>query len=279
MDDRGDNQSGQERAGLPVQLACDLLACLRFYSRLPVPVFAFEPSPHGMLDFTHAVRILPLAGAIIALPACAMIGLATAVGLPAPVTAGLALAIFVLATGAFHEDGLADTADGFGGGSTRERKLEIMKDSRVGTYGAIALVLATGLRWVCLWEILLRLGAAGAVLVLIAAAAASRTAALWPLAVLPPARNDGAAWAAGKPDVAALAMAALWCAALSLPLYALQHSAHATISLLIAAAAAGWAIARLARRQIGGQTGDVAGAAQQIAEIATYLAVLIATGR
>ena len=121
------------KPSLPRDLAQDLCVCLRFWSRLPVPILSWEPEPHGMPDFARCSRMLPVAGAIIgAFGALALLG-ASMLGAPASVAAGLGLAASILATGAFHEDGLADTADGLGGGASRQRKLEIMKDSRIGT--------------------------------------------------------------------------------------------------------------------------------------------------
>ena len=116
----------------PTDLAIDLLRCLRFWSRLPTPILASEKDPHGFPDFSRITRMLPLAGAIIGAVGALALGLAHWLRLPSSIAAGLTLAALILATGAFHEDGLADTADGLGGGATRQRKLEIMKDSRIG---------------------------------------------------------------------------------------------------------------------------------------------------
>ena len=251
---------------LPGRLASDLLACIRFYSRLPVPVFAFEGKPHEMLDFSRAVRMLPLAGAIIALPAALVLLLTSEIGLAPSLVAGFTLAASVLTTGAFHEDGLADTADGFGGGSTIDRKLEIMRDSRIGSYGGVALVLALLLRWAALVT-LLGDGAIAAAACWIALAGLTRTFALAPLALLPPARRDGAAYAAAQPDAGALCVAAL------LALMMLSIAFAAGMNLLpigfaaVMALGGSLAVTWLSARQIKGQTGDVAGAAQQVAEV------------
>src|SRR3954471_4031974 len=134
---------GPERADAAAALRAlyaDLLRCLRFYSRLPVPAPAWEPDPYGPPDFATMPRMLPVAGAIIGAVGAAVLVGAQMLGLGAFVTAALAVASLTLVTGAFHEDGLADTADGFGGGSTPERRLEIMKDSRIGSYWRAALV-------------------------------------------------------------------------------------------------------------------------------------------
>ena len=148
----------------------------------------------------------PIAGVFVGLVGSLILALAAALGLPLILRAALATAALVALTGALHEDGLADVADGFGGGATRERKLEIMRDSRVGAYGAIALAIA----------LILRVGALTAALdggfwraglSLMLVGAVSRAGALTPLALLPPARADGAGAAAGRLDPGALATA------------------------------------------------------------------------
>jgi adenosylcobinamide-GDP ribazoletransferase len=195
-------------------------------------------------------------------------------GLPF-LAAPLAICSLVFLGGAMHEDGLADCADGFFGGATRERKLEIMQDSRIGTFGVVALVLSLYLRAASLALIVDKsLALAGAVL--IGAAALSRAASLMPLVLIPPARENGAGFAAGKPERAALAVAA--CLAVGFALAPVVAGAYLASSLagITAATGAAYAIALLARKQIGGQTGDVAGTAQQLSEIAYYLA--FATG-
>ena len=140
-----------------------------------------------------------LAGALV-------LALTAKLGLPAFLCAGLATAALVVATGGLHEDGIADVADGFGGGATRADKLEIMRDSRIGAYGAIALTLSLLIRVAALTAALDGgLWRAAAALILVAAL--SRAAALTPLALLKPARADGAGAAAGRLDASALAAA------------------------------------------------------------------------
>jgi adenosylcobinamide-GDP ribazoletransferase len=247
----------------------DLAACLRFYSRLPVRAGA---DGGAMPDFRRAARALPVAGAIIGACGGAALLVARLVGVPALPASVLAIAALVAVTGALHEDGLADVADGFGGGATREAKLEIMRDSRLGSYGAAALVLVLLLRVSALAAIAAQ-GDWRAVLALIAAGAASRTAGLLPMMILAPARADGAGAAATKPDGDAPRMALMLAAVISLlPLTAgasLGSVVVADLGVLLAA----YAVARLAQRQIGGLTGDVLGAAQQAAEIAVLLAL------
>jgi adenosylcobinamide-GDP ribazoletransferase len=252
------------------RVLADLLACLRFYTRLPLPALAAEADPHAMPDFSRAAGLVPVAGALIGVLGALVLALATQLGLAPLPAATIAVGFLVLITGAMHEDGLADLCDGFGGGATRERKLEIMKDSRIGTFGAAGLITSVLLRVGTLAGLIavdLRLGAA----VLVAAAAVSRTAGLLPLALLPPARTFGAGFAAPRPTGNAMAIAAtlaFLCACLPLLAGApLPRIAAACILALLAACG----VAALARRQIGGHTGDVAGAAQQAAEIAMLL--------
>jgi adenosylcobinamide-GDP ribazoletransferase len=168
---------------------------LRFFSRLPLPVLAVETDPHGQESFARALRMAPFAGAALGFVAGAVLVAASGLGEPAPVAALLALTAGVLLSGAMHEDGLADVADGFGGGASRERKLEIMRDSRLGAYGATALVLSLGLRAAALAALAASPGRALAVLV--ASGAVSRAAALAPLVLLPSARGDGLGQSAG----------------------------------------------------------------------------------
>jgi adenosylcobinamide-GDP ribazoletransferase len=204
------------------------------------------------------------------LAAIALAG-ALLVGFPPLLAAPLAICALVAASGAMHEDGLADCADGFFGGATRDHKLAIMRDSRIGTYGAAALVLSLYLR-VASITVIAGQGLWLATTVLAAAAACSRTAALMPLALLPPARETGAGFAAGAPDGKALAAAIFGALLFALaPVVAGASPARALTGITLATGAA-FAVTWLAKRQIGGQTGDVAGAAQQLSEIAFYLA-------
>ncbi|KQT11817.1 cobalamin biosynthesis protein CobS [Methylobacterium sp. Leaf399] len=263
--------------GFPgARAAYDLAACLRFYSRLPVPRLPGEGDPHGVPDFRTAPRMLPLAGLVLALPSGLVLLGAWALGLGPFLAATLAVAAGVLVTGALHEDGLADVADGFGGGATRERRLEIMRDSRIGAYGGVALMLSLALRIGALATLLDRIDAVAAV-ALVLAAALSRTAALYPLVALDPARPGGAGAAVGRPSRRTFGIAVvlgLGLAGLSLP-FGLPVAA---LALMVGGCAlAAWGVAGLARRSIGGQTGDVVGACQQLAEIAALLGLLVAT--
>jgi adenosylcobinamide-GDP ribazoletransferase len=263
------------RAGGVRELPGEFLKCLRFYSRLPVPEPAWERDPHGPPDFRTMAPAVPLAGAVIGLCGAAVLGAAHALALGAVLTAALAVAGLTLATGAFHEDGLADAADGLGG-STTERRLAIMKDSRIGSYGAAALVAAYALRIAALAEIAGRIGPAGAAAAVVFAAALSRTAPLM-LLTLPPARTGGMSYVAGRPARGTMAAAWAVCAVLGIaaalagPL-PLLGAALAFLAALVLARG----MRKLSLRLIGGHTGDVAGAVQQLVEVAAYLSLLIA---
>jgi adenosylcobinamide-GDP ribazoletransferase len=252
-------------------LLADFYFCLGFFTRLPFPSAASGSEPHSLANFSRAVRMLPVAGGLVGALAAIAMAAASRFGFPPPLAAPLAICSLVLLGGAMHEDGLADCADGFFGGATRERKLEIMRESQLGTFGAVALVFSLYLRAASL-ALIADESQGIACAVLIGAAALSRAALLMPLALLPPARENGAGFAAGEPERAALAVAA--CLAVVFALAPVVAGAYLARSLagIAAATGAAYAIVLLARKQIGGQTGDVAGAAQQFSEIAYYLA-------
>ncbi|MGH6836567.1 MAG: adenosylcobinamide-GDP ribazoletransferase [Methylocella sp.] len=257
------------RPGSP--LLSDFYFCLGFFTRLPCPLAASKSNAQSLAKFPRAVRMLPVAGGLVGALAALVMGVASGFGFPPPLAAPLAICALVLLGGAMHEDGLADCADGFLGGTTRERKLEIMQDSRIGTFGAVALVLSLYLRAASL-ALIVGESQSLACAVLIGAAALSRAASLMPLALLTPARENGTGFVAGKPERAALKVAA--CLAGVFAFAPIVTGAYLARSLagIAAATGAAYAIVPLARKQIGGQTGDVAGAAQQLSEIAYYLA-------
>lgn len=237
----------------------DLAVALALLTRLPLP-----PLPHRSFDRqAAAVWAFPLVGAVVAFLASATGLAALALGLPAPLAAGLVLAVQVLATGAMHEDGLADSVDGLWGGWTRERRLEIMKDSAIGTYGVLALILSIGLRWSALTA-LIPLGFAP----VFAAAILSRAGLPVLMAALPHARADGLSRGVGAPTRNGAALALLLG-------FALGWVALGPLVLLpmLTAGLAVAALALVARARLGGQTGDILGAAQQIAELAVLLAL------
>lgn len=192
---------------------------------------------------------------------------AARVGLPPGMSAILTLLATAIVTGAMHEDALADLADGFGGGSDRASKLRIMRDSRIGAYGVLALTLALGFRAMAIVDV----ASPGQVaLALIALAAATRGALPVAMVLMPAARDDGLGHAArGGGTKRALAAAVLGAACL-IPL-----GATAGLAVAGAIAAAVACIGVLAMRQIGGQTGDVLGAMQQLAECAGWAVLVV----
>lgn len=237
---------------------------LAFLLLTRLPVGAIRGAAPGMAASSWA---WPLVGAAVGAIATLVAGLSLWLGLPPAMAAILALTASALATGGMHEDGLADLADGFGGGGDRARKLEIMRDSRIGAYGVIALVLALGFRGFGIAA----LAESGSVTAaLIGIAAASRAVLPAALILMPPARADGLGRsAAGAEPRPALIAAGIGFACL-LPM---GFGTALAAALVIALAAT--AVAALAMRQIGGQTGDVMGAMQQLAECAGW-AVLVA---
>lgn len=275
--DRQERISPQDEPRGPLaRAAVHVAQCLRFYSRLPVPALPWESDPHARPDFAVMTRMLPVAGAVIGTIGALVFLAAHALGLGPLIAAALAVSALTLVIGAFHEDGLADTFDSFGGGATRERRLEIMKDSRIGTFGGAALILGLGLRVLLLAEIAARISPLAAAGALVGIAALSRSVSLAPLTFLPAARSDGASAAVGRPTRTTFALAC----AIAFAIYAaiglatgLEAPGLALGALLAAAATA--LMTRWSKAMIDGQTGDVAGAAQQISEIAIMLGLLI----
>ncbi|MBV9568918.1 MAG: adenosylcobinamide-GDP ribazoletransferase [Hyphomicrobiales bacterium] len=254
-----------------------LAQALRFYSRLPVPLLPEETTlAGGALDFPEIAPAVPVAGALIGAVAAVAIFLAHGLGLGVLVAAILAVATGVVVTGALHEDGLADTADGFFGGASGARRLEIMRDSRLGTFGGLALIMAVLLRAGLIadlaWD-----GPRAAAAALIGAAALSRAAGLMPLALLGPARRDGAGAAAGRLPIPAFTRAVLIGCGIAI-VFALigGFGVARALGACVAALVAARGVCALAELKIGGQTGDVAGATQIVCELACYL--VLATG-
>ncbi|MBV9813999.1 MAG: adenosylcobinamide-GDP ribazoletransferase [Acetobacteraceae bacterium] len=229
----------------------DLLAALCLLTRLPVRVHA-APRPQGVWAY-------PLVGWAVGGLAALVFAALRAASVPASLASLWALAGTMLSTGALHEDGLADAADGLGGGADRARKLAIMRDSRIGSFGALALALSVLARATALAEID-RPGA------LVVVAVLGRAAMVLPLALLPPARADGMAAGLAAPPPAACALAFAVAVATA---FAWCPPGQAAVALAAASLGA-LAVTALARRQLGGQTGDVLGAAEQVAECAAF---------
>ena len=236
------------------------LAATAFFTRLPV-----NPEPVGEWRLADSAWAFPLVGAGIGAAATLVLLLAQLIGLPGWPAALLSVLAGIVLTGALHEDGLADTADGFFGGRDREEKLAILRDSRQGTYGVLAIVLSVLLRTAALAVIgdVIHAG-----LALVAAHAASRAALPAAMIGLAPARHDGLGAMAGTPRMGGAIAAALIGAAIAL---AALGPVRGIIALCLAGAIV-FSLAEVARRQIGGYTGDVLGAFQQVGEIVVLLA-------
>ena len=256
------------------------LAALRlafsFLTRLPVTVPLNRDGQCPPL--AGAVWAFPVVGATVGGIAGLALMAASALGLHSTASVLIAISAAIIVTGALHEDGLADVADGFGGGRTIDDKLAIMRDSRIGSYGVVALILSLSLK-ASLLSAMLEPGTAA--LALVTAGAVSRAAMAPVMAWLTPARKDGLGAAAGRPGAvaawltvaiaAAIAVAALW------PRESLFLELWAGAAAVAAAMTAAAVVGLLAQRQIGGQTGDVLGCVQQAAEIAALCAIAIAS--
>ena len=264
------------RGGVLQRILADTASCVRFYSRIPVPALPFEADPHAAPDFARIGSAVPLAGIVIAVGPALLLALSLVLGLGPWLSAALAVAALTLATGAFHEDGLADTADGFGGGATPERRLAIMRDSLIGSFGGSALVLAYALRIGALATLCERLSPPAVATMLLVVAALSRTAGLVPLVLLRPARTDGASSSVGRPTRDALRIAgASTIALLAGGTLLAGVDPLGAVLMVVSAIAVAWLMTRVSNRLIGGQTGDVAGATQQLAEIAAFVGLLL----
>ena len=238
----------------------DLAAAIAFYTRLPL-------RPAAPIDGAAVARAswcAPLVGALIGALAGLAYWIAWRLNLPPLVSATLAVAAGMLLTGCLHEDGLADTADGLGGGTTRERALDIMHDGRIGAYGACALVICVALRIGAVADLP---RAALVVWALVGAHATARGALPLFMRLVPPARTDGLSATAGAPSLERSAVAALTGIALLWIAFGFKNALIALILVLAGAVV----LAVIARRKIGGQTGDVLGALEQVSETLVLL--------
>jgi len=234
---------------------------LGYFTRIPVPGWV----GYDARDLSASARYLPLVGALVG-GAGALTYLAALRVFPVGVAVLLSMAVTLAITGAFHEDGLADSVDAFGGGYTREDVLRIMRDSRIGAFGAIALVMALALKW----QALAALPPSRAAWLMVAAHAASRVAAVSYLATLDYVRPEGKA----RPVAERMSPLALgYAAALGLPwlFWPDWRAGCAALAMLVVLR---WLAGRYFVRRIGGYTGDCLGFAQQIFELAVYLVVL-----
>lgn len=257
--------SSEARTVRPSRLVTELrrlLMAVQYFTRVPMPSWVGHSAEH----LQGTARYFPVVGVLIGAVG-ALVLWATSLILPGPLPVVLSTAATVLLTGAFHEDGLADTFDGLGGGATRERALEIMKDSRLGTFGVAALVLTLLIKITALNALPVTL----AIFAMIAGHAFSRACAVTLLFASSHVGNPelSRARAVAQPmSLGELAFALLigiaplyWCG-----MHAVAGFITAVVMLFVLAR---WFVQRL-----GGFTGDTLGAAQQLTEIAFYVAVL-----
>lgn len=265
--------SGDERpappSASPSRLLEDLVMGVRFYSRLPS-----GPSAHLKPNIDRICLALPFASLVIgALPALLLV-LGSFIGMPGLFIAGLAVAAQVAVTGAMAEDGLADAADGLFGGSNPGRRLEIMRDSRHGTYGMVAIGLLLILRVAALGTaagIHPLLGGA----LLLAAGVLSRSGSLYLSHALPHARLDGASVAVGRVSRTAFGIGAAFALLLTFVLAAPGAHLLGFVTAIILATAMVVFWVWLCQRLVGGQTGDLIGALQALIEIAALTAFMV----
>lgn len=257
-----DNLPSQETVTGRFRPVAEILVSLQFLTRLPVPFSrTIDPVP-----LSQAMRFFSFAGALVgAANGIAFLGLRY-FQVPGLVAAATAVALGLMITGALHEDGLADSADGLFGGKTREQRLEIMRDSRIGTYGASALFLALIVR-VSLFQTLAVLPAIDFLIILAAAGAFSRAMMVDLLWASRPARRDGLSALVGRPTRGTAFFAILTGGVLVIAVgLQLGYPGAGVIAIATATAITGL-IRAMAGRLLGGQTGDICGATQVLSEL------------
>ena len=248
------------------------LLALQFFTRIPVTGRLAQWVGYSPAMLRASAAFFPAVGWVVGgVGALAMAGALSV--WPPLVAAVLCTVVTVLLTGAFHEDGLADVVDGLGGTANRDRALEIMRDSRVGAFGAIALVLALGLKFALL-ATLAEEGIVPACAALLAAHVLSRFAPLVVMRAMPYVGGEGGK---AKPMADAVSggsvvIAALWSVP-AVAMLAMVGEPADGIAALAAVALATVYMVRLLRRRLGGFTGDGLGATQQLSELAIYLAL------
>ncbi|MCB5199740.1 adenosylcobinamide-GDP ribazoletransferase [Loktanella sp. TSTF-M6] len=241
----------------------DVAAAVGLMTRLPVRVDTDRATRRG----ARAAWAWPVAGLLVGGLAALLASLALWLGLPPALAAILLIATQITLTGALHEDGLADSLDGLWGGWTRDRRLEIMKDSRIGAYGVIGLILTLLLRWQ-LWSLIIANDALWAAALIMGAVSRAPMAAL--MVWLPPARTSGLSRHVGRPAPVTAIAAGMLAGVVTLLLWPVALLA---LGLAVASTAYGWG--RIAHARIGGQTGDILGAGQQLCDIAGLLVLAV----
>ena len=235
---------------------CDLLAATGFLTRFPVP-------PRFISESSGSAWAWPIVGAALGVASGIIAEFSSLLGMSDSAAAALALTFLVAATGALHEDGLADSADGLWGGGTADRRLKIMRDSRIGTFGAIAVVLLLLGRWSGIADLV---DSHKVIYALAATCAVSRAVMAAAMHLVPPARNDGLSANLGAPCRNSVIIGIAAAAAISSVCVGWN-----AIPMLAVAGAAAVPVCWMALNRVGGQTGDFLGAAQQCSEIAALI--------
>ncbi len=266
------DQMETENGNAGNQLWDNVRISLMFLTRLPLPDVRKHPD-----SLASVMSAFPVAGAIIGGLAGTICVFTLVLGLPVTIAAVVTVAAMALLTGALHEDGLADVADGFGGGQSPARKLDIMKDSRIGTYGVLALIFAVALKVSALSALLEANLGYFAIFALFAGLGAwSRSLCVTLMASTPNARGEGIAATAGLPSQdtnrQSLIVGGVLLGFFLWPVFGLWT----TLAVFAVSCAAFWLVRRLALRQIGGHTGDVAGTVQIVAETAMLITLAAA---
>jgi adenosylcobinamide-GDP ribazoletransferase len=251
----------------PVPLT-DLISAFMLLTRLPVGRFARFGGPP---DLARCVWAFPVVGLVVNGTAGLVYWLAHKLGMSPLLSAVWTLAASMIMTGALHEDGLADTADGFGGGRTAVRKMEIMRDSSIGSYGALALLLSTIARVAAIASLdrplIVMTG-------MILAGTLGRSGIVLLLLVLSPARKDGLGASMGTPRTVSAVLGLVLAVAGSVSFLPIRIAAAA----VLCGVGAALLLARLAQVQVGGYTGDVLGAGEIVTECAVLTVLACAWG-
>ena len=263
-------------------LVHDTISSVRFLSRLPVGTEKASIEP---LNFQKTAHTFPLAGLIIAFPAALVLLILQTLDVPSVASAIITFLVLTITTGALHEDGLADTADGFWGGHTPEQRLEKMRDSAIGSFGTLALIFSIALRVALLASLIDTFNGYQSALLLLAIASISRFAILQPWQALPAARTakstdnntekDPAGLSArfNSPDFQTFSRAVLLLLPAGLILFFLIGIWGFIVALVVMQVLVA-VITRLSQYYVGGHTGDTLGATQQISEAGLLLALV-----
>ncbi|MDB3952898.1 adenosylcobinamide-GDP ribazoletransferase [Alphaproteobacteria bacterium] len=239
----------------------EFLLAIGFFTRLPVPMDN-ETAARPLADASWS---FPIAGLIVGLCGSTVITLGAGLNLPPLVLAFLAIGPMICLTGALHEDGLADCADGLWSGDNSEKRLTIMRDSRIGAFGVIALVLMLGIKATAIAHLLTAAGTWNTILGILAAACLSRGALPCVMRSAPLASENGQAANAGKPGQQEMLVAG----GISVLICLLCLGFGITVFSILIGGSLCAAFTVIAINRIGGYNGDVLGAQQQILDVAT----------